>query len=52
LPSSTWWAGRAGAEPHIDGVMIYPNLVVAALFLLLTAAACRLSRTVSVDEDA
>src|ERR1700731_4683736 len=21
LPPSTWWAGRAGAEPHIDGVM-------------------------------
>jgi len=52
LPSSTWWAGRPGTEPHIDGVMVYPNLVVAALFLLLTAAAYRLSRTVSVEEDA
>ena len=44
LPSSTWWAGRPGSEPHIDGVMIYPNLVVAALFLVLTALAYRLSR--------
>jgi hypothetical protein len=44
LPSSTWWAGRPGAEPRIDGVMIYPNLVVAALVLLLTALAYRLSR--------
>jgi hypothetical protein len=52
LPSSTWWAGRPGAEPHINGVMVYPNLVVAALFLLLTAAAYRLSRTASVEEDA
>jgi len=52
LPSSTWWAGRPGAEPRIDGVMVYPNLVVAALFLLLTAAAYWLSRAVSVEEDA
>jgi hypothetical protein len=52
LPSSTWWAGTPGAEPHIDGVMVYPNLVVAALFLLLTAAAYRLSSTVSVEEGA
>jgi hypothetical protein len=51
LPSSTWWAGRPGAEPHIHGVMIYPNLVVAGLFLLLTAAAYQLSRTLSVQED-
>ncbi len=52
LQSSTWWAGRPGAEPRIDGVMVYPNLVVAALFLLLTAAAYWLSRAVSVEEDA
>src|SRR5580692_7141555 len=29
LPSSTWWAGKPGAEPRLDGVMVYPNLVVA-----------------------
>jgi hypothetical protein len=53
LPSSTWWAGRPGAEPHIDGVMVYPNLIVAALFLLLTGVAYRLSGTGrSVEEDA
>lgn len=39
LPSSTWWAGRPGAEPHIAGMVFYPNLAVAALFLLLTAIA-------------
>ena len=52
LPSSTWWAGRPGAEPHIDGVTVYPTLMVAALFLLLTAAAYQLSRPESVEEDA
>jgi hypothetical protein len=43
LPSSTWWAGKPGAEPRIDGMMVYPNLIVAALFLLLTAVAYRLA---------
>lgn len=53
LPSSTWWAGKAGAEPHIDGVLVYPNLIVAALFLLLTIVAYRLAATArSVEEDA
>jgi len=50
LPSSTWWAGRPGAEPRIDGMVIYPNLVVAALVLLLTALAYRLSRGAGVEE--
>jgi hypothetical protein len=49
LPSSTWWAGRPGAEPRIDGVIIYPNLVVAALLLLLTLVAYRLSSGVEAD---
>jgi hypothetical protein len=44
LPSSTWWAGRPGAEPHMDGVLIYPNLIVAALFLLVSFSAFWLSR--------
>jgi hypothetical protein len=44
LPSSTWWAGRPGAEPHVNGVLIYPNLIVAALFLLASLFAFWLSR--------
>jgi hypothetical protein len=53
LPSSTWWAGRPGAEPRIDGVMVYPNLIVAAVFLLITVIAYRLSRMErSVKKDA
>jgi hypothetical protein len=52
LPSSTWWAGRPGAEPRIDGVMVYPNLIVAAVFLLITLVAYRLSGTGrSVEKD-
>jgi hypothetical protein len=44
LPYSTWWAGRPGAEPHADGVLIYPNLIVAAVFLLASLFAFWLSR--------
>jgi hypothetical protein len=44
LPSSSWWAGRPGSEPHIYGMIVYPNLLVAALFLLITTAAYLLSR--------
>ena len=51
LPSSTWWAGRPGAEPRIDGMVIYPNLVVAALVLLLTALAYRLSRGAEAEVE-
>ena len=45
LPSSTWWAGKPGAEPHVAGVLIYPNLIVAAVFLLASVFAFWLSRT-------
>jgi hypothetical protein len=38
LPSSTPWAGTMGPAPRIGGVTVYPNLVVAGVFLLLTAA--------------
>jgi hypothetical protein len=42
LPGSSWWAGRPGSEPRIDGMIVYPNLVVAAIFLLLTLLAYRM----------
>jgi hypothetical protein len=38
LPISSYWAGIPGHEPHINGVLIYPNLVVVGLFALLTIA--------------
>lgn len=47
LPSSTWWAGVPGAEPHMAGMMIYPNLIVAGVFLIATIAVYRLSRSSS-----
>lgn len=42
LRGSSWWAGRPGSEPRIDGLIVYPNLVVAAIFLLLTLLAYRM----------
>jgi hypothetical protein len=43
LRSSTWWAGKPGAEPRIHGMIVYPNLIVAAVFLVVTLIALRLS---------
>jgi hypothetical protein len=45
LPSSTWWAGRSGAEPRVGGIAIYPNLIVAAIFVLATILAYWMSRS-------
>lgn len=50
LPSSSWWAGRAGAEPRIDGVSIYPNLVVAGVFLVVSIVAYWLARAVLAEQ--
>jgi glucan phosphoethanolaminetransferase (alkaline phosphatase superfamily) len=36
LPSASYWAGIAGHQPHIDGTILYPNLVVVGLFAALT----------------
>jgi hypothetical protein len=44
LPSSTWWAGEPGAEPRIEGQIVYPNLVVAGFFILATLAGYWLGR--------
>jgi hypothetical protein len=37
LPQASYWAGVPGHEPHIGGIMIYPNLIVIMIFILLTA---------------
>lgn len=43
LPSSSWWAGEPGAEPRIAGHIVYPNLLVAGVFLLLTVGCYRIA---------
>jgi hypothetical protein len=37
LPESTLWAGDPASVPHIAGHRYFPNVAVAALFLLLIA---------------
>ncbi|HMF65487.1 MAG TPA: DUF6640 family protein [Edaphobacter sp.] len=49
LPSATWWAGRPGAEPRVDGMVVYPNLIVAGLFLVITLVAYRLGKAGLAD---
>ncbi len=43
LPASTSWAGAPGADPRLRGSIVTPNLLVAALFVLLTVVAIGLS---------
>ena len=38
LPGSTSWAGLASADPRLHGSVVTPNLIVAALFILITIA--------------
>lgn len=38
LPTSSYWAGIPGHEPRFGGHILYPNLVVVALFALLSLA--------------
>lgn len=36
LPQSTYWAGIPGHEPRLAGTMVYPNLIVVAVFAVVT----------------
>ena len=45
LPISSYWAGIPGHEPRFAGSVLYPNLIVVAFFVLLTAAGWALGRT-------
>jgi tryptophan-rich sensory protein len=52
LPGSTPWAGDPSALPHWAGRVVYPNMVVAGLFLLATGLAYGLARRNAVDGSA
>lgn len=41
LPGSTLWAGDPGSVPHLAGHRYFPNVVVAALFLVLITISLR-----------
>src|SRR5439155_23464817 len=43
LPGSTSWAGLPEADPRLRGSLVTPNLIVSALFVLLTIAGFALS---------
>ena len=48
LPGSSWWAGIPGHEPHLAGIVFYPNLAVVGIFLALTIFAWRIG-TSAID---
>jgi len=53
LPQSSYWAGIPGHEPRIAGVMIFPNLIVVAVFMMLTVVGWVLGRSAAdgLNED-
>ncbi len=44
-PTASYWAGAPGTEPRIAGAIVYPNLVIFAIFILLTAAGWWMGRS-------
>lgn len=36
LPGASYWAGIPAHKPHLWGAVIYPNLIVVAIFAILT----------------
>lgn len=44
VPGSSLWAGPLGAEPRWGGVVVYPNVVFAAVMVVVTAAAMSVAR--------
>lgn len=49
LPNSTLWAGPPDRIPHLAGMVFYPNVAVAAVFLALTALAYLLTLKTNTD---
>jgi len=45
LPQASYWAGIPGHEPRMWGVLVYPNLIVVAVFAMLTVIGWGLGRS-------
>jgi hypothetical protein len=50
VPAASYWA-EPGQEPRIAGMIIYPNLVVFAIFTLVTAAGWWFGRSTSPNRE-
>ena len=44
VPGSSLWAGPVGQEPRWGETIVYPNLIVAGIFVLLAIAAALVAR--------
>lgn len=51
LPQASYWAGIPGHQPRIGGAIVYPNLIVVALFAGLTVAGWWLGRSSAAEES-
>jgi tryptophan-rich sensory protein len=52
LPGVSYWAGNLGHKPHIGGAVIYPNLIVVAIFAILTIIGWWLGRSSTETSNA
>jgi hypothetical protein len=51
LRPASYWAGIPGHEPRLYGILIYPNLLVVALFVGLTLLGWRLGTSCQPSES-
>lgn len=50
VPGSSVWPGGPETIPHLDGYLFYPNLAVAAVFLLIIFGSWWLARCILPQE--
>ena len=50
LPQASYWAGMPGLEPRMSGAIVYPNLIVVAVFVLITLLGWGLGHTAAKQE--
>ncbi len=51
LPAASYWAGIPGNEPHVYGSIVYPNLIVVALFAVLTLLGWWLGKSAATSNE-
>lgn len=51
LAPASYWAGIPGHEPRIQGIIVYPNLIVVGIFAALTLLGWWLGTSCQVDNS-
>ena len=51
VPGSSLWAGPVGREPRWGDTIVYPNLIFAAIFVVVTIGAALLAPRPSLEKN-